>query len=223
MASEFFFFRKGIFSSCLKDVKKSIHEAILLKNTFPSWYIVILLQPDVIAMASKNSRILRQIIQSLRWKTFMCVERHEMRCMMLNAPCRERETRKMPSILHCIRCILCARHSWAALKRFTVHRIDSQCFFPFFVFVRFRKSILRFPSRFFLHSLQHDLWAVRFGIAIAATDQLCQIVFASMEFRVCVWHKICSSMHSIQVENSICFEFFHRIQFRDVFQGPRWH
>lgn len=141
-------------------------------------------------------------------------------CWMLHA---ERETRKMPSILHCIRCILCARHSWAALKRFTVHRIDSQCFFPFFVFVRFRKSILRFPSRFILHSLQHDLWAVRFGIAIAATDQLCQIVFASMEFRVCVWHKICSSMHSIQVENSICFEFFHRIQFRDVFQGPRWH
>lgn len=85
------------------------------------------------------------------------------------------DARKVPSILNCIRCILCARHLWAAFKRFTVHRIDS-------FYVRFgsgcvlfsfgfSKSILRFPTASFslplslsviylYVSLQNDLWAV---------------------------------------------------------------
>lgn len=128
----------------------------------------------------------------------------------------------------------CARHSWAAFKRFTVHRIDSPISFfvssiPFFYSLDFSKIDPTLSNRFFtffLHtsSLQNDLWAVCiFGIAIAATDQLCQIDVASMEFYVCVWYEWIS-FNGVQHPGGKCrfVWIFSENAMRKIFQGPTY-
>lgn len=143
----------------------------------------------------------------MRWDEvciYLCVCLEYIWCWKYHAE-MDVDARKMPSILHCIRCILCARHLWAAFKRFTVHRIDS--FYALFSSVcvlfsfGFSKSILRFPTASFSLPLT-------FSLSLFLTFN--SMFHCKMIYELCCAFGVCNCYDWSTVSNSFRFDGISR-------------